>query len=267
MAHPTGALIAMPEALAEVFPTWGHLLITGAVLVCAETVYVLFGFGAGLIAVSGLAAVLPDIQDVVVMLLLVNLPVEAHVVATSRRAINWRGVLRTCAGIAVGILVGTWVLKSVAPIFVLLLLGGFLMVAGTGFLVGPQRRPIRWPTWTATPLGLLAGTLAGAFGTGGPPLILYYQLGGTPKAVFRGNLLAIFLFTTAIRLPVYFAAGLVTLPRCLSAAAMLPAVIAGAYLGARVHIDVSESTFRRWVSLSLVVLGLVLIGSQISPSM
>ena len=50
--------------------------VTCAVLVVAQMVYVLFGFGSGLIAVGSLALVFPEIKDVVVLLLLVNLPAE-----------------------------------------------------------------------------------------------------------------------------------------------------------------------------------------------
>ena len=68
-----------------------------AVLMVAQAVYVLFGFGAGLIAVGSLALVITDIQDVVVVLLLVSLPAELMVVVGSWRRVRWR----TIGGLAV----------------------------------------------------------------------------------------------------------------------------------------------------------------------
>ena len=64
----------------------------------------------------------------------------------------------------------------------------------------------------AGPVGLSSGLLTGLFGTGGPPLVLYYQLSGADKAAFRGNLMAIFLLMTLVRVPSYAGMGLITAP-------------------------------------------------------
>jgi hypothetical protein len=45
--------------------------------------------------------------------------------------------------------------------------------------------------------------LSGLFGTGGPPLILYFPLSGITKVAFRGSLMALFLLISEVRLPVY----------------------------------------------------------------
>lgn len=94
-----------------VFTSVPEFLVVCLVLALAEAVYVLLGFGAGLIAVGALALLLPELRDVVVVLLLVNLPAELWVVIRSRRDISWRGVLLLFAAIAVGIPIGTWLLR------------------------------------------------------------------------------------------------------------------------------------------------------------
>ena len=71
----------------------------GAVLVIAQIVYVMFGFGSGLIAVGGLALLFPEIKDVVVLLLLVNLPAELWVSWQARREVRWRPILALGMGI------------------------------------------------------------------------------------------------------------------------------------------------------------------------
>ncbi len=242
-----------------VFPTLGHFLIACLILVVAEAVYVMLGFGAGLIAVGALAMLLPELRDVVVLLLLVSLPAELWVVRTSWKDISWRGVLLLFAGIGVGIPVGSWLLRWGDPSFLLVLLGGFLVVVGTVFLATPGSRRRDWPAWIAPPVGLFSGVLTGLFGTGGPPLVLYYQLRGAAKSAFRGNLMAIFLLMTVVRVPSYAALGLITVPRLWSALALMPAVGLGAWLGNRIHINLEESTFKRLVSAFLAVIGVVLL--------
>jgi uncharacterized membrane protein YfcA len=242
-----------------IFPSWTAYLATCAVLALAQAVYVLFGFGAGLIAVGTLAMLFPEIRDVVVLLLLVNLPAELGVVARSRGEIRWRGVAALLVGIFLGIPLGAYLLKTGDPRFVLLLLGGFLIAVGAVFLGLPERRPVRWPRWAVAPVGLVSGVLTGMFGTGGPPLIIWYRLQGLPKSAFRGNLMAIFLMMTVVRVPSYVVSGLVTEARLWSGLAVMPAALAGAWLGHRIHVRIAERTFQRLVSVVLVLIGLVLL--------
>ena len=242
-----------------IFVSPAQYLIVSAVIVVAAAVYVALGFGAGLIAVGTLALVLPDIQDVVVLLLLLGLPAEILVVSTSWRHIRWRGILSLFAGIAVGIPAGSWLLRWGEPTFLLVLLGVFLVVAGSAFLLAPKRTVGCFPTWVSAPVGLSSGLLTGLFGTGGPPLIFYYQLQGVPKTVFRGSLMALFLGMTFVRVPSYALMGLITAPRLASTIAILPAMGLGAWLGHRAQLALDEATFRRMVSGALVVIGVLLL--------
>jgi uncharacterized membrane protein YfcA len=242
-----------------IFDSVAQLLLVYLVLVVAETVYVTFGFGSGLIAVGGLAMVVPEVLDVVVVLLLISLPCELFVVIRSRQQIIWKGMALIAIGVAVGIFAGTRILRVAEPTFVLILLGVFLIVAGTAFLLIPVRRTFSIPVWVGPHVGLVSGVLTGMFGTGGPPLIFYYQLGGVAKAVFRGNLMLIFLLMTLIRIPSYAFAGFITIERLWSALVVMPAVILGIWLGNRVHLQLDEVTFRRMVSVALVIIGAVLL--------
>ncbi len=120
------------------------------------------------------------------------------------------------------------------------------------------------PRWVAGPIGLISGVLTGLFGTGGPPLILYYRLQGVDKAAFRGNLMAIFLLMTVVRVPSYAVFGLITAPRMWSALAVLPAVILGALIGNSIHLRIEEDTFRRLVSAALLADRVVTPGARSS---
>ena len=251
----------MPQVIFHSVPEY---LVACLVMAVAQMVYVLFGFGSGLISVGLLALVFPSLQDVVVMLLLVNLPAEMFVVLRSWKVVAWGGVAALCAGIFVGIPVGTAVLQGGEASFVLTLLGGFLVAAGSVFLAFPEGRRVRWPAGVAPPVGLLSGVLTGLFGTGGPPLILYYQLSGVAKEAFRGSFMTIFLLKTLVRVPSYALGGLLTVPRIWSGLAVLPAVLLGIWLGNRIHLRISESKFRRAVSIALVAIGVLLLGQRLA---
>ncbi|MCD4749457.1 MAG: sulfite exporter TauE/SafE family protein [Thermoanaerobaculales bacterium] len=248
-----------PEILAVVFPTPWHFLVACLALLVAEMVYVLLGFGAGLISVGTLAFLLPEVRDVIVLILLVNLPAELYVVWASRQHIRWRGVAVLSVGIAVGIPIGAWMLTFSEPTLLLGLLGAVLVLVGTTFLILKNETRASIPAWSSPFVGLTSGLLAGLFGTGGPPVVLHYRLQGLAKTAFRGNLMALFLLMNLTRFPSYCAMGLVTTPRVIASAAVLPAVLVGAVLGHHIHLALSETIFRRWVNIGLVILGLLLL--------
>ena len=242
-----------------IFDSLPQFLIVCLILAIAEAVYVLLGFGAGLIAVGTMALLLPELKDAVVLLLLVNLPAELWVVRSSWQRISWRGVLVIFIGVVIGTPLGTFLLRWGDARFLLIVLGVFLVAVGAVFIFIRDTRERQLPRWAAGPIGVISGVLTGLFGTGGPPLILYYRLQGVDKAAFRGHLMAIFLLMTAVRVPSYAAFGLITEPRLWSALAVLPAVILGALIGNRIHLRIEEDTFRRLVSAALLIIGLLLL--------
>ncbi len=233
--------------------------LTCAVLIIAQLVYVLFGFGSGLIAVGSLALIFPELKDVVVLLLLVNLPAELFVSWQARREIRWRPIIGLGTGIAVGIPAGAWLLTTSEPRILLTVLGWFLIGVGLLFLKLPAGGRFSPRPYAAPPTGLLSGILTGLFGTGGPPLIIWYHLSAVGKTAFRANLMTIFLLMSAVRVPSYAASGLVTGTRLWSSLLVMPAVLFGAWLGHRLHVKISEHTFRRLVSFLLAALGAVLL--------
>lgn len=242
-----------------IFHSCFELLATCAILIVAQLVYVLMGFGSGLITVGSLALIFPDIQDVVTLQLLINLPAEVLVVWKNRREIRWRPIAALGVGIGLGIPAGVWILAAGDPGFVLKALGGFLVLVGLVFLRLPSGGRWQPPAWVAAPAGLVSGVLTGLFGTGGPPLIIWYHLSAGSKAAFRANLMTIFLLMTFVRVPTYAAAGLITPVRAGSALIVLPAVFLGAWLGNRLHVRISEQRFRLLVSLLLALLGAMLL--------
>ncbi len=246
----------MPEL---VFTSWWQFAMTGAVLLAAQIVYVVFGFGSGLIAVGALALVFPEIRDVVVVLLLVNLPAELGVSIAAWRTIRWREMGQLLAGIAPGVVLGSYVLKIGSPTHVLTALGLFLLAVSLLFLRLPGMVQVSMPRWVALPTGLLAGALTGLFGTGGPPLIVYHHLCGLSKRSFRGNLMALFAVMTILRVVNYAAQDLLTAPRLWSGVVLLPVALLGALLGQRIHLEIPEPLFRRLVSALLGLIGLLLL--------
>ena len=209
---------------ATFFSSYFELILTGLIILIAQTIYVLFGFGLGLIAVGLLALFIQPVTNIVVMILFIALPAEIFVLFKSWRNISWRGIIAIICGVAGGSVFGTIVLKYGEPDFILTILGWFLIVTGIIFLFMDSEIEIHWPTWCAPIIGILSGILSGMFGTGGPPLIFYYQLSGMKKHAFRGHLMTIFFLMALVRFTTYSFSGLISTTRFVSAIYIFPAI-------------------------------------------
>jgi uncharacterized membrane protein YfcA len=246
-----------------IFPSWGALAATAGVMMLAQGVYALTGFGSGLIAVSMLALVLPDLSLLVPLLLLVNLPTEGWVSWRDRREISFAKAGWLLPGMLLGLPVGTWLLAVVGDQPWMTTALGFVVLIFAAWLLWDATRAA-WPQ-RALPsalgglVGLVAGVVGAMFGTGGPPVILWFQLQGLSKGAFRATLLGLFLIMSAGRLPSYGAAGLFTVPVLISAAVVLPAGLLGLTLGNRLHLGIPERRFRQGVAVVLGVLGVMLV--------
>ena len=108
-----------------IFDSLPQFIIVCLILAAAEAVYVLLGFGAGLIAVGAMALLLPELKDAVVLLLLVNLPAELWVVRSSWKRISWRGVLVIFVGA-----IGGFMFEGIIGLF----LGAVALALGFTFM-------------------------------------------------------------------------------------------------------------------------------------
>ncbi|MEM6532432.1 MAG: sulfite exporter TauE/SafE family protein [Myxococcota bacterium] len=221
----------------------------------AEVVYVALGFGAGMIALGGLVLFTGDPQSAVVILLVVTAPVQIWVILRERQFDT--SFLPLMIGIAIGVPLGTYVLRSFEPRVLLLTVGVILVLAAVSVMFKTSAgKRIRW---LEGPIGILSGTLSGGFGTGGSPLILYFQWVGLARSKFRSATMTMFFVATLARIPSYAAAGLFQPPRLVAAFTLVPAVIAGILVGQQVHSRLPEPVFRRIVLVVLAGLGLTLI--------
>ena len=102
--------------------------------------------------------------------------------------------------------------------------------------------------------GLAAGVANGAFGIGGPPVILFYFASPAGNIVGRATLVTYFLLTDAIGLGLPCARKSGDHRYCLRTLIFLPALVAGVWLGARSFKNADPVVFRKWV---LALLGLL----------
>jgi uncharacterized membrane protein YfcA len=160
------------------------------------------------------------------------------------------------------ILVGSQLLvrvdsKLLARVFgvVIVLFAARMLLA----LRGDRTRQRAWPDWSGYLAGAVSGFMGGAFGTSGPPILIYLENQVETRYALRATLLAYFFVVDGVRLATYFAVGVVRWQALLIGTLAIPAGIAGGYLGTHVHGKMNERTFRVVIAVMLLVTGLLLV--------
>ena len=156
---------------------------------------------------------------------------------------------------------GTQVLQRVDHSYLKALLGLLLAVYGATGLARPSiHLPQAWEGWSKPCVGLVNGLITGMTGTFVVPATLYLQSLGLPRDQLiqaMGMVFGLSSFALAVAMG---SQNLVSGELgALSVAAILPALI-GMAIGARIRRRLSEALFRKVFFVSLILLGLFIVG-------
>jgi uncharacterized membrane protein YfcA len=214
------------------------------------------GFGSGLIAIPLLSLVWP-VSMVVPLVVALDYVGSASQGVSNVRRIAWRDQLALVPFMIAGVALGLYVLRSVPTATLGRALGAFV-IAYAVYQVLPLP-PLRASRLAAVPSGLFGGLVGTVFGTGGPFYVVYLNLRGLDKVVFRATFAINFLIDGGVRLLAFLAMGLFGRSTLLAALGAMPIVVAGLYLGGRVHTGLSQRAFAALISALLVGTGVALL--------
>jgi len=218
----------------------------------------LSGFAMGLV-VSGvwLHFIAPDQNAMLIVLC--GLVTQGAGIWRVRHAVNWRTVAPYIIGGAIGVPVGTILLKLVDPANIRLGIGVLLIAFGLYSLFRPALKPVRNSTPAGIGVGIVNGLIGGFTGLGGIAVTVWCQLVGGPKdaqrAIFQPVLLATFAMS-AISLSVAAAFTFETLKLYLLA---LPVLIVGIWCGIKLYGKLNDVAFRKLILVLLLAAGISLV--------
>lgn len=110
----------------------------------------------------------------------------------------------------------------------------------------------------STAAGAASGLANGAFGMGGPPVVLFYFSSPAGNIAGRASLIAFFLITDVIGLANQSVHGLVTRDAAWHAAWFLPPLIAGVWLGSRSFKGTDPAKFKKAVLAILAAMAVLI---------
>jgi uncharacterized membrane protein YfcA len=220
------------------------------------------GTGFGSAAAMPLLALVVPLKVLVPVWTLLGVASSITIVAHDYRQIAVREMLRTVPAGLIGIAAGLYAFKTLDTRTLTLGLGALVIAYGCWSLwttTRPNTKPMRSRA-IAPAAGFLGGFVGTTFGTMASIFYaIYFDAIRLAKAHFRATMSAMMLTLSVIRGAGYFAVGEFGREALIAFAFAFPLMLLGIFIGDRFHADMPELTFRRAVSVLLVVSGAALL--------
>jgi uncharacterized protein len=220
------------------------------------------GTGFGSAAAMPLLALVVPLKVLVPVWTLLGVASSITIVAHDYRQIAVREMLRTVPAGLIGIAAGLYAFKTLDTRTLTLGLGALVIAYGC-WSFWTTTRPARQPLSSraiAPAAGFLGGFVGTTFGTMASIFYaIYFDAIRLAKAHFRATMSAMMLALSVIRGAGYFAVGEFGREALIAFAFAFPLMLLGIFIGDRFHADMPELTFRRAVSVLLVVSGAALL--------
>jgi uncharacterized protein len=226
-------------------PTESDLIILIAIALFAAIVNGALGHGFSSITVP-VALIFYTNRVLNPALVLAEIFINSYVLLTNWRGLAnvWRRVLPIIAGLAPGVMLGTYLLSFVHPAwiklttFAVLLPLIILQAAGV-------RKPIQAERVVGVPFGACVGFLYAITTVSGPPLALMFNNQGFVKSEFRAALGLIRITEALLTSSAYYMVGLYSTQSARILYTIAPCVLIGMPAGAYLIHRVNPETFRR----------------------
>jgi uncharacterized membrane protein YfcA len=237
------------------------LAIASSFIFLAAIVRGYSGFGFSLLAIISLSLLL-DPAEIVPSIFMLEIAASLHLLPSIWKDVHWRSLVPLITGCLIATPFGVMLLASVPPAPMQLALSVFVLIATyllwRGFAL--KRIP---GTAGAVAAGAAAGFGNGAFGIAGPPVILFYFSSPAGHAMGRASLIAFFLATDLIGLPLLAREGLVTADALYRAIIFLVPLTGGVWIGARSFKTADPARFRQMILVLLALLAILIGGKAI----
>jgi uncharacterized membrane protein YfcA len=244
------------DLLAGIAQNWEVLALSSAAIFLAAIVRGFSGFGFSLLSVIAISLVMP-VAEIVPSIFLLEVAASLNLVPGIWREIDWKSLRWLMLGYVIGLPGGTYALINAPADPAQILLGIFVIATASMMLRGFRLSETPGPA-ASTATGTASGVLNGAFGIGGPPVVLFYLSAPGAAAIGRASIIFFFLFTDLLGVGYFATQGLVTRQSFVQFVFWMPTLLIGVWIGAHGFRRIDQATFRRWVLIILI--GLALLG-------
>jgi uncharacterized protein len=214
------------------------------------------GFGFSLLSISALSLVYAP-AEIVPSIFMLEVAASIHLLPSIWKDVHWRSLLPLTLGCLVATPLGVYLLANVPARPMQLALSFFVLAATILLWKGCALKSMPSPLAT-TVAGAASGLANGAFGIGGPPVVLFYFSSPAGNIAGRASLIAFFLITDVIGLANLSVHGLVTRVSLIHAITYLPSLILGIWIGSRAFAGADPIKFRKATLVLLAALAVII---------
>ncbi|OPJ62858.1 sulfite exporter TauE/SafE family protein [Clostridium oryzae] len=192
--------------------------------------------------------------------LIFSIPTNTYIAWKERKNISLKIVLPLSIMLFVGIIPGTFLLKTGNDKMLKAILGVVVIGMAIEMITRKysKRKINRTNPLILIIIGVLSGILAGLYGIGAL-LVAYINRTTDNKSAFRANICCVFLTDNIIRLFIYSYTGILNMHVIILSLLLSPAVIIGMMAGMKVYSMMKEDTVKNSVIALLIISGAVLI--------
>ena len=219
------------------------------------------GFGSTVLALPFLNVTL-GLRLTVQLLCVLSWSMALYIIIRSWKDILWKEFLFILLWAGLGLPVGIWIFDYLPAEILCIMLGIFMIFVGVRGVIATSKTRAAAVTGAKRTILMkillfAGGVIQGAFGSGGPFVVIYAARALPEKRVFRVTLSLLWLSTNGGRLIYWLIRG--ELANAALGNALLwafPVMLAGVMLGDYLHNKVSERNFKIGVYAVLVISGL-----------
>ena len=233
-----------------------HTFATALIIFVGSLLQGLAGFGGALVSMPLILFYAEPTwaAPVVVLCYTIN---RVPALFVLRKNLMWGHSLLLIGAAVPGALLGGLLLKSVAPGIIMKILGTVLVLFSAYKIMAPDFKVVFSRIW-ALPTGLLSGILGAAFGTDGPPVVVYAALKSWSKEQVVGMLQSFFLFANFIVVGSYWYHGLLTASVLKVSGVGAPFAVAGILFALKMNRRMSQRRFEVILSVLIGLMGVLL---------
>lgn len=241
----------MPDAL-----TLPQLVYFCLVLILSYSIRGSAGFGG---ATVPLLAIIMSLKLVVPLVTFLGLLSSCAILLKDYRHVSWRDTRKVIPYCVIGVLIGLYFFKTLDARSLAHALGILVLVYGS-YSLWVTVRPgfsFRFPLKVMTPLmGTVAGFIGTLFGAmAGMFFAIYLDYLKLGKNEFRATMAAILLALGIFRGLGYISVGAFDRDVLIVCATAVPLMAIGIFLGNRIHANLNQIAFKRFVALILIASG------------
>ncbi|MEW5909895.1 MAG: sulfite exporter TauE/SafE family protein [Thermodesulfobacteriota bacterium] len=230
-----------------------YFLTTALILFSGAVIQGLSGFGGALFSMPLLLLYADKTWAAPVMVLCYAMN-RIPALFLLRKTLMWNHSFLLIAAFIPGAFFGVWLLKESGTEFIMRLLGSVLVLFALYKAAAPRFNIIFSRLW-ALPAGFLSGVLGGAFGTDGPPVVVYAAIRPWTKEQVVGMLQSFFLLSNLIIILTYGYHGLLNISVIRSALFSSPFAVGGILLGLKMNRRIQPRHFEIIFAVLLGAMG------------